>query len=130
MISNTIRQSFRKGLIFAIVMIFVMMIGFHTISATLISKAFGINVLRGSIPEIQFMTITHVLFGIWVGWSASSKNEKNFTSILEGLITGFTTGVLIALFGHLLNFFIQNDIQVRDYLSQLSVESMNFFLLD
>ena len=130
MISNTIRQSFRKGLLFAVIMIFMMMIGFHVIAATLISKSFGVNVLRGSIPEIQFMIITHVLFGVLVGWSASSKTGKKSTRILEGLITGLTTGVFIALFDLVLNYFIQSGVDVREYLSQLSVENISFFLLD
>ena len=128
--SKIIRQSFRKGLLFAIIMIFIMMIGFHAITATLVSKAFGVNVLRGAIPEVRFMLITHLLFGIWAGWSAASKNGKKFVGILEGTITGFSAGFFIALFGLLLNWFIQSGTEVREYLSQLSVENMSYFLLD
>ena len=51
--SKIIRQSFRKGLLFAIIMIFIMMIGFHAITATLVSKAFGVNVLRGQFPKFD-----------------------------------------------------------------------------
>jgi len=50
MIKQFLTDSTKKGFIYAITMIFLMMIGFHIIAATLTSKLFSVKVLRGSIP--------------------------------------------------------------------------------
>jgi len=125
-----IREIIQKGFIFAVIMIFTMMIGFHEIAAALISKAFGVTVLRGSIPEIRFMTYFHILFGLWVGWSGSGKTGKITSRILRGFSVSLTTGVFIALFDLLLNFLVQTGTDIRQYLTAFSMESMSYFLLD
>ena len=128
--SHPIRESFQKGVVFAIVVIFMMMTGFHMIAATLASKIFGVYVLRGSIPEVRFMTYIFVLFGIWAGWSASGKTGRITTRIFRGLVAGFTAGAFIALFDLILNFLIQSGTDIRQYLSALSFKSMDYFLLN
>ena len=128
--SHPIRESIRKGMIFTIVVIFMMMTGFHLIAATLASKAFGVYVLRGSMPEVRFMTYVHVLFGFWAGWSASSKTGRTSTRIFQGLAASLITGVFIALFDLILNIIVQSGTDIREYLSALSFESINYFLLN
>jgi len=128
--NHPIRESFQKGGVFAIIVIFMMMTGFHLIAATLASKAFGVYVLRGNIPEVRFMTYVHVLFGFWAGWSASSKTGKTSTRIFQGLAAGLATGVFIALFDLILNIIVQSGTDIREYLSALSFESINYFLLN
>jgi len=128
--NRPIRESFQKGMVFAIIVIFMMMTGFHIIAATLASKAFGVYVLRGSIPEVRFMAYIFVLFGIWAGWSASGKTGRTSTRMFRGLVAGFTAGAFIALFDLILNFLIQSGMDIRQYLSALSFESMDYFLLN
>ena len=128
--SHSIRDSFQKGIIFAVIMVFMMLTGFHMIAATMASKIFGVYVLRGSIPEIRFMTYIHMLFGIWAGWSASGKTGKTSTRIIKGFVAGLTAGIFIALFDLILNFLIQSGTDIRQYLSALSFESMDYFLLN
>jgi len=128
--THPIRESIQKGAIFAVIMIFMMMTGFHEIAATLASKAFGVYVLRGSMPDVRFMVIIHALFGIWAGWSASGKTGRTSLRIYRGLIAGLTTGAFIALFDLILNFLIQSGTDVRQYLSALSFDSMDYFLLN
>ncbi|HEY59511.1 MAG TPA: hypothetical protein G4N92_02320 [Anaerolineae bacterium] len=128
--THPIRKCFQKGLVFSIILVFMVLIDFHVIAATLVSKVFSVNVLRGAIPEVHFMTYVHILFGIWAGWSASGRTGKTTTRILHGLATGLTTGIFIALFDLIMNYLIQTDTDVRRYLSALSFESMNYFLLN
>ena len=119
----------KKGIIYAIIMIFLMMIGFHIIAATLTSKLFSVQVLRGSIPEVQFMVFVHVLIGFLAGWSASDEKQKANIRILQGLVSGITTGLIIASFDILLNYLIISNIDMREYLSSFSIDSMDYFLL-
>jgi hypothetical protein len=65
---ETIRTGSQKGLLFGIVMIFLVLINFHIMAATMISKVLGTNVLRGAFPEVRFMIIFLVIFGMWAGW--------------------------------------------------------------
>lgn len=128
--NHPLRKSFQKGLVFGILMVFMVLIGFHVIAATLASKLFGANVLRGAIPEIRFMTYIHVLFGIWAGWSASGRTGRTSNRIFQGLVTGLTAGSFIALFDLIMNYLIQTGTDVRWYLSALSFENMDYFLLN
>jgi len=130
MTSKQISQSLQKGLIFAIVVIFIVLTGFHVIAATLVSKAFGDTVMRGGIPKISYMVIVYVLLGFWAGWSASDKTEKPLNRILQGVVVGFSTGVIVSLFDLLLGRLITSGVDARKYLSELSNEKMNYFLLN
>jgi ABC-type branched-subunit amino acid transport system permease subunit len=123
-----LRASRQKGVIFGIALIFLMLINFHIMAATMISKLMGTNVLRGAIPEVRFMTYFLILYGIWVGWSATSKVEKSGTKVLQGLVAGVTMGVVVALFDLILVFLVQTNTDIRRYLSNLSFDNINIFL--
>jgi len=128
------RQEFKKfsqrGLVFAIIMIFLVLIDFQTMVATVISKVLGTNVLRGGIPEVQYMVIFLALYGIWIGWSSSGKEEKPSKRILHALVASLTCGVILGLFGLILNWLVQSGTDVRRYLAALSPDSMKLFLLN
>jgi len=127
--NQPIRKSLQIGVVFGIIIVFMVLIGFHIIAATLISKAFGIAVARGKIPEVRFMLYLHILFGLWMGWSASGKNINRSRSLLQGLVSGLSTGVVVALFDLLMTFLIQSGTDVRSYLPEFSFDRMEYFLL-
>ncbi len=127
---DIIRASSRKGLIFGIVMVFLVLINFHIMISTMISKLLGTNVLRGAFPEARFMIVFLVLYGLWAGWSAASREGKTSQKLFEGLISGLTTGVVIVLFGLILFYLLETQTDVRRYLTALSFSSINLFLLD
>ncbi len=122
------RASRQKGLIFGIVMVFLVLINFHIMAATMISKLMGTNVLRGGIPEVRFMTMFLILYGVWVGWSTVSKTEKPGTKSLQGLVAGVSMGVVVALFDLILVYLVQTETDIRRYLSNLSFDNINIFL--
>lgn len=120
----------QRGLVFAIVMILLVLIDFQTMVATVISKVMGTNVLRGGIPEVQYMVIFLVLYGLWMGWSVSRKEENNSSRIIKTLVASLSVGIVIGLFGLILNSLVQSGTDVRRYLAALSPESMTLFLLN
>jgi len=124
-----IRNSSQKGLIFGIVMIFLVLINFHIMAATMISKLLGTNVLRGALPEVRFMVIFMVIYGLLVGWIAVSREGKTSRKLLEGLIAGIVTGLLTALFGLILFFLLETRTDIRRYLTNLSFDSIRIYLL-
>lgn len=125
-----VRTSSRKGLLFGIVMIFLVMINFHIMVATMISKLLGTNVLRGGLPEVRYMIIFLILYGLWAGWSAVSREGKTSNKLLQGLISGMTTGAALVFFGLILFYLLETQTDVRRYLTALSFSSINIFLLD
>ena len=127
---DQIRASFRKGLVFAIILIFMVLIDFEVMAATFISKILGTNVLRGGIPEVRFMLIFLILFGVWVGWAAVGRSERPSAKLMGAFIAGLTMGIIIALFGMVLNYLLQSKTDVRRYLAALSPESMKVFLFN
>jgi ABC-type branched-subunit amino acid transport system permease subunit len=124
------RGSINRGLIFGLIMIFMMMIGFHMVAANLTSKLFGVQILRGSVPEIQFMLYVNLIYGLLIGWGDSNKERKIGRDILKGLLAGLTAGMVIGLFSLLLHYMIEAQIDVREYLTAFSFDSMRFFLLN
>jgi len=123
-----LRASRQKGIIFGVVMIFLVLINFHIMAATLISKLMGTNVLRGGIPEVRFMTIFLILYGVWVGWSAASRAEKYTAKLIQGLVSGLSMGIVIALFDLILVYLLQTKTDIRRYLTNLAFENINIFL--
>ena len=127
---DIIRASSRKGLLFGVVMIFLVLINFHIMAATMISKVLGTNVLRGSLPLVPYLVVFLSLYGVWAGWSAVSREGKTSEKFLQGLISGLTTGLLVALFSLVLFYLLETQTDIRRYLTALSFASIRFFLLD
>lgn len=125
-----LRNSAKKGLIFAVVLIFLVLIDFEVMAATMISKFLGTNVVSGGIPEVKFMVIFLALFGMWVGSNATPKEGRFHTRLLSALVAGLTLGVIIAFFDLILTYLLRTGIDVRRYLSALAPNSMRVFLLN
>ena len=125
-----LRTHTQRGLVFAIIMVFFVLIDFQVMAATIISKMSGTNVLRGGIPEVRFMLIFLVLFGLWMGWSVAGKDGKASYRILRTLIASLTSGLVLSGFAMILNWLVQSGTDVRRYLAALSPDSMELFLLN
>lgn len=127
---QTVQQFAQHGLVNAVIMIFLVLIDFQTMFATVVSKLLGTNVLRGGLPEVQYMVIFLVLYNLWLGWLISRKVENKSTRILLSLVASVSAGIVIGLFGLILNSLVQSGTDVRRYLAALSPESMELFLLN
>ena len=125
------RDILKKGLVFAIIIIFIMAIGFHEIAAALISRIFSVDVKRGSIPEVRFMMYFMGLFAFLTGWANSDKREGAFLKkSTHGLLVSVVAGIFVVLFDLILVFLVNNEIDIREYLTAFSLDSMNFFLFN
>jgi len=127
---NLVSPSLRRGLTFGIVMIIFVLIDLDVMVATMLSKLFGANVIRGGLPDVRFMVLFLTLFGMFVGWSASSNDVKPTTKLFQALIAGLTLGVVIGLFDLILNQLIVTGTDVRTYLAALAPGSIRLFLFD
>ncbi len=82
--TERLRAALQKGLVFAIVMIFMVLVDFEVMAATLISKIAGTNVVRGGIHEVRFMAIFLALFGVWIGGRLPARQKKRSPKCCRG----------------------------------------------
>jgi len=127
---NQNRDMLQKGVVFAIIIIFIMAIGFHEIAASLTSRIFNVDVRRGSIAEVRFMMVFFGLYAFLTGWSNSGEEGSPAKKILHGLIVSVIAGLIVVLFDLILLFLTRNEIDIRAYLTAFSIESMNYFLFN
>lgn len=127
---NLFTASVKKGLTFGIVMIMLVLIDFEVMAATMLSKLSGVNVIRGGLPELRFMIIFLILYGLFVGWSASSDKEKPVKKLFQPLVSGLTLAIVVGLFDLILNQLIVTGTDVRGYLAALGPASIKLFLLE
>lgn len=126
---NFLLKQLQKGVNFSLVVIFIVLIGFHVVIADLFSNLLGVSVQRGVIPGVLFMVFTHLLMALIFGWNASDKRSPSKQRRFQGLITSASIALMIGLFSILLNILLESRIDIRKYLTALSFENMDYFLL-
>jgi len=128
---NQFRQSLNTGMVFGIVTLFTVLIGFNTMMGILLAKLVGVKT-SGAIPEVPYLVAYCVLLGLWAGVSAARKHaDQSFGKVvLNGLAAGLGTGLVAALLGLVFQVFVTNKINLRDYIPTLSFPFMKATLFD
>lgn len=119
------KQSVNSGVVFGIVYLFSVLIGFNTILGGLLLKPFGIKV-SSTQPDIPEVIAFIVLIGLWAGISAarSQREESAKVRLLSSVITGVVIGLFSAVTVAIFQLLLANKINVRDYLVVLSFPFM------
>ncbi|MFZ6026428.1 MAG: ABC transporter permease subunit [Chloroflexota bacterium] len=124
MTKNTLRNDLRVGVIFGIVLIFLVLIGFTLTAANLLGGFLGTsnNVVFNS---LLFFT----LIGLWTG-AAAAKHEHDWRrGGIHGTVSGAITGLLVAALAFVIGSLYEAGVQLGTYLSQLVPSTINAFLL-
>jgi len=131
---QSIQKSAASGLVFGIIVIFFALIGFTVVFSGLIQKGLGQSLGVGQIPSISSFLIFLGLLGIWNGWRASRQDKHEILSVGKVLgrsaIAGLIAGVLVMVYSLIVGALDNRGINMRTYLSQLSAESIRFFLFN
>jgi ABC-type branched-subunit amino acid transport system permease subunit len=117
---------FNPAVIAAIVTIFLILIGFNVVFAAIVSKAFGQNVISGSLSNPYFQIVFNALMGFLIGWHVNQT--RNLRGVLASTAAGALSGVIVAGFCLLLGFIYINGGDFRSYLTALSAANVNFCL--
>lgn len=127
--NNPIRSGFRTGLIFAVVTIFLILIGFEITATRLIGGIIGNN------PGAQALNPANLLifFGalsLFAGASAGRRRDPDswFSVFQSGLAGGLGYGLSIALFTLLIGSIHAQGIDMRKYLAALAPADMDIYL--
>ena len=69
------------AVIVSIVTIFLILIGFNIVFASIVSKAFGQNVISGQLSNPYYQIFFNGMMGLWVGWRVNQT--RNLRGVLS-----------------------------------------------
>lgn len=128
MSKSPIRTGLFTGATFAVILIFLALTGFTVTGAKLVAKILGNAPVGSQLPSIIYLVIFLALLGIWNGVS-STKVELGSKGLLSALVAGSVTGTAAVVIAIIFGALLAQQIDPRPYLSMVTPDSMNLFLL-
>ena len=125
---DLIKQGSRLGLIFGIVIIFLILFGLTTTLSDILGEFVNLeSSTRTGNPG--GLMIFFAILGLWAGSKASAADRSNWKSALvSGVSASLVIGLLVAGLVLLVGILDNADVQMRDYLAQLDHLSVQFLL--
>jgi len=133
MIAKSLQTGLRNGLIFGIIILFLVLIGFDITGSSLIGKVIGNSPPASSTKQLPYasnLVILISLLGIWNGAMAAKriKGKSPSQSIAAGFFAGIFTGLITAVFALWIGTALKPGVDLRVYLIALSSDAIKFFL--
>ena len=130
---TSLQTAVSGGVVFGVVILFLALIGFLVIAATLVQKMSGNPVGITSMPKAWSLLVFLGFLGIWNGWRATPAEEHGeaFTlsqRIKNALAAGGVTGLMLLVYAFVVGTINAQGIDMREYLSMMSADSVEFFL--
>jgi ABC-type branched-subunit amino acid transport system permease subunit len=128
--NTSIRKGLRSGLIFSIVIVFLVLIGFTTTISELIVEGLNLDTTAGSMDSVYALALFLALLGLWAGARGAEKSDPDTWSkaIAGGFAAGVALGTVMAVFTWLLGTLNAAGIDLRKQLVQLSEANIDFIL--
>lgn len=127
-----LQKSSQSGVVFAVILIFLALIGFTVTGPSLIQKVFGEEVAAGGIPTYAALVAFLGFIGLWNGWRAAKQSGDHPLPLVKAsvaaLIAGITSGLIVLAYTLIVGSIHAKGIDMRVYLSSLSPESIVYFL--
>lgn len=133
MTSKSVRNGMNAGVIFAVVIIFLALIGFTVTGAVLIAKLFGNAPATDKMPTVGYLIGFLGLLGLWNGALAArpgAHDDRMSTALVSSLVAGAAVGLLVGAFSLFFAALLDNNIDPRASLAMVSPESMRLFLFN
>lgn len=128
---SALRLGFRTGAVNAVIVIFLQVIAFLFTLAVMIEKVFtGKEDITA--PAIWSSALVLGIISVWAGWSTLSKRNEDQSLgwiTVTGLAEGVCAGLITAVYAYAIGSSYANGGDLRTYLSMLSLEVVNSFLL-
>ena len=120
--------SANSGLVFGVVIMFLMLFGLTTTLADIIGNIFSLpsNARAGNTGGLIFL---FALLGLWAGFRAAGSDRTNLKRvIISSLISGVIIGLFIGVFSYFVGALDGMDVEMRNYFVQLDRPSVSFLL--
>ncbi len=128
-----LRNSIRTGVVFGIVLIFLVLIGFQATVADLLGSLLNDETFKpvlGLTPTMLNMVIFFGLIGLWAG-ASGAKPVKSSGKLLRaggGVITGAVAGLMLGLLAYFLGALDAAGVKISTYLAQLLPDAIHVFI--
>jgi len=127
-----LRSALNTGLIFGIVVIFLVLIGFTVIAAELTGDVLKLSSGPfGLTAEMTHLLIFLGLVGLWAGARGAGTNDPGAwrQPLLGGLLAGAVLGVMVGALAWLLGTLDAAGVKMSTYFAQLLPAAVRLFLL-
>jgi ABC-type branched-subunit amino acid transport system permease subunit len=132
MIATNLRNGVRTGITFAVVIIFLVLIGFTITGAALVAKVFGIQVAPNTLPDVSMLAVFLGLIGFFAGTTAARPRDHDLFigAVISGLAAGLACGLISAVFAYVLSTLYAGGVDMRNYLSSVSPDSVKYLVFN
>ncbi|MGD0576180.1 MAG: high-affinity branched-chain amino acid ABC transporter permease LivM [Anaerolineales bacterium] len=135
MMPERLRKALTTGAVFAVVLVFLVLIGFQVTAAQLIGSLLGnagTTAISGRSGLGLDMLIFFALIGLWAGMSAAPRRTPDLWShALEGAaLAGGLAGMVLGLLAFLVAWLNAAGVQMSTYLAQLVPSTIKLFTLN
>ena len=125
---DNIKQASQIGLIFGIVLSFIILFGLTTTLSDIIGDFFGLN-SNSRTGNTGGLMILFALMAVWAGSRAAAYDKTSWKSALvSGVSVGVPMGIIVGVFTFLIGSLNAANIEMRDYLIQLNRQNIQFLL--
>jgi branched-chain amino acid transport system permease protein len=134
---NLLRNSMQTGVVFGIVTVFLLLIGFTGTAANLLADLLR-NKSAGPILGLTPLMVNTVIFigliGLWAGAAGASKErdvrgDPYWAAVLGGGIAGLVEGLLVAAVVFLIGSLNNRNVLLSTYLARLLPQAIRQFLI-
>ena len=125
---DQIKQSSRSGLLFGVVVFFLMLFGLTTTLSDILGGMLnlGSNAMAGNTGGLMlFFAIT----SLWAGSRAANSVKTDWkSSLVSGVFVGLIIGLIVGAFTYLVGSLDAANVEMRDYFAQFSRQNVQFLL--
>ena len=128
---SPLRKSIDGGVVFGVVMIFLIMIGFTSVLTALVGSILGYSSIS-KVQPVSHLIILQVLLGIWCGYASTKKSEAvSFGSAaISGLASGLSAGLMVAALVLIVGIINATGADIRVYLTEFGDDYVKFLSLN
>ncbi|MBN2047735.1 MAG: hypothetical protein JW750_07835 [Anaerolineaceae bacterium] len=124
---SALRKGVNTGITFGVILLFLSLIAFTVVLATIIEDARR--------PSVFVYALVLIILGMFSGMSASGKHEEhketNWPDALTACVTaGLIQGVIMGVFALIIGIFHSKGVDMREYMVKLSPEVADLYLFN
>lgn len=132
---TALQKGFRTGSTFAIILLFLAIIGFTVTGPILLGKLWGSITPPEQMPVVTNLVVFLALIGIWCGAQAARPDRHGSagtwaTSAVSGAASGVVIGLVMAVYTFIIGSVDAQGIDLRTYLPQISPPSIKLILFN
>jgi ABC-type branched-subunit amino acid transport system permease subunit len=130
---TAVQKGLRAGGVFAVLIVFMGLIGFTVTGPALLAKLVGNAPGVGQMPAVPYLILFMALLGIWCGALAARPERHSgpvtlSVAAVSGAAAGALSGLVVTIYALIIGSVHTQGTDMRPYLAQVSPEAVRLFL--